>query len=55
LPDRGDATIDAIRGIRQHNMEQLRAVTIAAIHEALHRTGNEPPAADVNEPGTPSP
>jgi hypothetical protein len=41
LPDRGDAIVDALRTIRQRDMESLRAVTITAIQEALRRNGNE--------------
>jgi hypothetical protein len=51
LPDRGDAIVDALRTIRQRDMERLRTVTIAAVQEALRGSGNEPPLADVIEPG----
>ncbi len=36
LPDRGDAIVDALRTIRQRDMDRFRAVTIAAIQDALH-------------------
>ncbi len=35
LPDRGDALVDALRGIRQREAEMLRGAVIAAIRQAL--------------------
>jgi hypothetical protein len=49
LPDRGDAIVDALRTIRQRDMDRLRALTIAAIQEALRGSGNEPTPERISE------
>lgn len=49
LPDRGDAIVDALRAIRQRDAARLRALTIAAIRDALRRTASEPPTNDAAE------
>lgn len=47
LPDRGDAIVAAIQTARRRDTNTLRAVTIAAIREALHRAA-PPPAEEVS-------
>lgn len=51
LPDRGDAIVDALRSIRQREARSLRAVTIAAIREALRRNGSEPSSEGIAASG----
>jgi hypothetical protein len=46
VPDRGDALLDAIQTARRREMDALRALTIAAIRDALRRTDRPAPAED---------
>jgi hypothetical protein len=48
IPDRGDALLDAIQTARRQEMDTLRARTIAAIHDALHRTTEAEPVEDAS-------
>lgn len=47
VPDRGDALLDAIQVARRREMDALRALTIAAIRDALRRTNDGAPADDL--------
>jgi len=49
VPDRGDALLDAIQVARRRDMDALRARTIAAIHDALHRADAAPALPSVPE------
>ncbi|MDQ6908745.1 MAG: hypothetical protein M3176_18125, partial [Chloroflexota bacterium] len=42
VPDRGDALLDALQTARRREMDTLRALTIAAIRDALRRTDDAP-------------